>query len=201
MEAKGEMQEPKGVDLLNPPFARDFLLPEPHETVVRVAQVAVPGQSGCDSTDFTQEAGPVDVLNAFSRFTVRGRRPSSLLLHWSHRLMAWTMALQSLAVPNSSFDGRRYQVMSSDTVASEAFAVSVEKSHPLHCRERVTGDPEDDGPKDIAGGYDADNVVEGPHCLVPILQDEPSPSCFMWNGRSPDGPAADRDRWDSCEGD
>ena len=58
-KAKSKAEE---VALLNSPSAGDFLGIEQDEAVVRVAQVAVPRQTWRDSPDFSQEEGPVDLV-------------------------------------------------------------------------------------------------------------------------------------------
>ena len=56
------MGDEQGSTLLTFAFARDFLRPEQDEAVVRVAQVSVAGQSERNSSDFSQEAGRVDLV-------------------------------------------------------------------------------------------------------------------------------------------
>ena len=80
--------------------------------------------------------------------------------------MAWTVASQPFAVLNPNCCGRRYRVMSSDTVGSKAFAVRRRRVSPtatvflVQCRERGTVDPGHNVAEDVAFGHDAARCVE-----------------------------------------
>ena len=76
------------------------------------------------SSDFTKKTGLSIRLNAFFKSMVKRHRCLSSCF-WNHRL-----ASQSFLVPNRSCVGRKYRVVSSETVASKAFAVRRRRVSP-----------------------------------------------------------------------
>ena len=91
---RGRRAEVPASRIIALPFARDSLRSKQDDA----ARVAVTGQTtGRDSSDLTQEARPVDLVGRAQH------RPSSLLWHGSHHLMAWTMA--SRPFPGSTATG------------------------------------------------------------------------------------------------
>ena len=105
-------------------FAQEFLRSEQDGAVVRVAQDTLPGKTGRNSSDLTQEARPVDLVER--GLQDRGQEVPPIVAFWSHRLMAWTMASQPFVIPSFSSPGRRYGVM----VPSKVFAVRQRKLSP-----------------------------------------------------------------------
>ena len=118
-EAKAKEDEGSG-----DPLGTEQLGTEQDETVVQEVNVTEPSQA-----QRPQEAGPI-WLKAFSKPMVRRHRVSSLSCFWSHCLMAWRVAPQPFLVPNPKCDGRRFPVISSEKVASWAFAVRRRRPSP-----------------------------------------------------------------------
>ena len=79
--------------------------------------------------------------------------------------MAWTVASQPLLVPNPSCVGRRYRLMSSQTVARSKCLSHGHRSVAgvllIQCCESCAGDPGDNGAGNVAVGHDADHGGEG----------------------------------------
>ena len=75
VEAQREEQRLQEVTLLSSPYSSARSPAEQDEAVVRVARATTPGQSGLDSSDFTQEAGPVDLIGR--ALQVHGQKASS----------------------------------------------------------------------------------------------------------------------------
>ena len=78
-------------------------------------------QARCGSSDFSQEAGPVDLVERVSRSVVKRHRSSLAEWQLSHGLMEWTMALHPLWGASPSYDGCRWRVMSLVPGPSQSF--------------------------------------------------------------------------------
>ena len=177
---KGRVPESRPVALLDFPVALDFLQSEHHEAVVRVPQTTIHGQSWRHSLDSPQEPGPVE-----RALQVHGQQASSSVIVVALKPSSdgqWPRS--RFSVPNCNCveaachafghcgqQGLRRKTSKSLTHRRQAVAAVL----LFQCRERCAGDSGHNGAWDVARGHDADHAVEGPHHLIPVRWDEPSP--------------------------